>query len=120
MMGLVAETSPMNIHKKHSVEQGAGTSPKNLNWFEMAGLISWSLRLDFEAKMASLHDGNCHRAYMSVVPLFVLASKPYRPLHEWCLYLNTYTFYVSHSCEKSFVWKYEYKANEVQSIVIQI
>ena len=33
---------------------------------------------------------------------------------------NTYTSLASHSHEKSFVLKYQYKAKDVQSIVIQI
>jgi len=46
-------------------QQVEGACPKNLNWFEFVGLVReaklWSLRLDFEAKMASSHDGACPR-----------------------------------------------------------
>ena len=42
----------------------AVTCPKNSNWFEFVGLVartkqSWSLRLEFEEKMASSHNGTC-------------------------------------------------------------
>ena len=47
-----------------SEEQVEGTCPKDSNWFEFVALVAggkvWSLRLDYEAKMASSHDGTCH------------------------------------------------------------
>ena len=44
------------------------------------------------------------------------------PLHKWCLNVNNYTYtsLASHSCEKSFVWKHDYEAKDVWSIVIEI
>ena len=48
---------------KHFQEQVAGTCLKNSNWFEFVGLVTGTkvgpLQLDFEAKMASLHDATC-------------------------------------------------------------
>ena len=48
-----------------SEEQVEEICPKNSNWFEFVGLVAgtnlWSLLLDFEAKMASSHDGTCPR-----------------------------------------------------------
>jgi len=56
---------PRTVHTKRSEEQVAGTCPKNSNWFEFVGLVAgtnlWSLLLDFEAKMASSHDGTYPR-----------------------------------------------------------
>ena len=48
---------------KRFEQQVEGTCPENSKWFEFVGLVAgtkvWSLRLDFEGKMASSHDGNC-------------------------------------------------------------
>ena len=45
------------VHTKLFEEQVAGTCPKNSIWLEFVGLVtgtkSWSLQLDFEAKIAS-------------------------------------------------------------------
>ena len=44
----------------------ARTCPKNSNWFEFEGLVAGTkvgpcVRLDFEEKVASSHDGTCPR-----------------------------------------------------------
>jgi len=56
---------PRTVHTKRFEEQVAGTCPKNSNQFESVGLVAgnklWSLRLDFEAKLASPLDGTCPR-----------------------------------------------------------
>ena len=48
---------PWTVHNKRFEEQVAGTSPKN----SLNALNSWSLRLNFETKMASSLDGTCPR-----------------------------------------------------------
>ena len=56
---------PRTVQTKRFEEHVAGSRPKNSDWFEFVGLPhrdqSWSLRIDFEAKMASLYDGTCPR-----------------------------------------------------------
>ena len=43
------------------MEQVAGTCRKNSNWYEFVGVVAGTLRLDFEAKLASSHDVTCPR-----------------------------------------------------------
>ena len=67
---------PWTVHMKSSEEQVAGTCPSNSNWSEFVGLVAGtrSLRLDFEAKMASSHDGTCPhdllQKYLAIIQPF--------------------------------------------------
>ena len=51
------------FRSKRFEKQVVRTCPKNSNWFEFVGLVTWtkvwSLSLDFEAKMTSPHNGTC-------------------------------------------------------------
>ena len=56
LQGLV----PQTVLKKCLEEQVTETCPKNFKWFELMRLVTvWSMRLDFEAKMASSCNGTC-------------------------------------------------------------
>ena len=54
LQGLV----PRTVYTKLLEELVTGTCLKYSNWCEFVGLV---VRLDFEAKMASSHDGTCPR-----------------------------------------------------------
>ena len=46
------------LHTKRFDEQVAATCPRNSYWFEFVGLFTGtSVRLDFEGKIASSHNG---------------------------------------------------------------
>ena len=90
--GLVAGTCPTNS----SHEPFPGTRRRDLSqkfklvWIRETNRRdqSWSLRLDFEAKMASSHDGTCPRDLLqelvsSCLLTFVMLDGP-RTVHELC------------------------------------
>ena len=77
----------------------ARTCPKNSNWFEFEGLVAGTkvgpcVRLDFEEKVASSHDGTCPRDLLQglVAGTSLIVCGDLEVIGYSCALLATYSF----------------------------